>query len=251
MTTSTLLQYLNDTYVDSGEGIVLEVGRDDRGPYIVLNQTIFYPQGGGQPSDTGCMEFNDLVINVSFVGFKDGQVLHYISEEPPALAELVGRTGKLRLDKSRRMKHARLHTAGHLIAGIIDAERASMRATKGFHFEEGPYVEFEGEPQSDSESLLASLQTKIDQLIAEAAPVTASLVSYDDLKQRCGSVPPNLPQDKPLRTITIETLDPVPCGGTHLACLSELGTVTVLKMKKRKGTTKISYQVSASPGALN
>ena len=247
MTTNTLLQYLNDTYIDSGEGILLDVGQDDRGTYIILDQTIFYPQGGGQPCDVGSIQFNELVIDVFFVGFRDGQVLHYISEEPPVLAELIGKTCELRLDKSRRIKNAKLHTAGHLIAGIIDADRGSMRAAKGFHFEEGPYVEFEGEPDGDATSLLATLQAKIDLLIAEGMRVTASLVSYDDLKIRCWSVPPNLPRDKPLRTIAIEKLDPVPCGGTHLACLSELGSVTVLKMKKRKGATKISYQVGDLP----
>ncbi len=243
MTNNTDLKYLNDTYVDTDEGVVQRVGRDDRGPYIVLNQTIFYPQGGGQPSDVGSIQSDQLVINVSFVGFSDGQVLHYISEEPPGIDELVGRSCGLRLDRSRRMRHARLHTAGHLIAGVIDAQRGSMRAAKGFHFEEGPYVEFEGEPEGDAESLLVTLQAKIDTLIGENPRVTASMVSYDELKQRCWSVPPSLPQDKPLRTITIHQLDPVPCGGTHVGSLSELGTVSVLKMKKRKSATKISYRV--------
>jgi Ser-tRNA(Ala) deacylase AlaX len=243
MTTNTDLKYLNDTYVDSDKGVVLRVGRDDRGPYIVLNQTIFYPQGGGQPSDLGTIHCDPHVINVNFVGFSEGEVLHYISEDPSFLDDLVGRSCELCLDKPRRIKHARLHTAGHLIAGIIDGQRGSLRATKGFHFEDGPYVEFEGEPQGDPEPFLASLQAAIDRLIAEDQKVTASLVSFDELQQQCWAVPANLPQDKPLRTITIQPLDPVPCGGTHVGSLAELGAVSVLKMKKRKGTTKISYRV--------
>lgn len=243
MTTATDLMYLHDTSVDRGEGIAQCVGQDDRGVYIVLNQTIFYPQGGGQPSDIGSLQSDQLLMNVSFVAFRDGQVLHYISDAPPGLDKLVGSACELRLDKTRRMKHAKLHTAGHLIAGIIDAQRGTMRATKGFHFEEGPYVEFEGEPEGDTDSFLASLQTSIDRLIDENPSVTAALVTYDELKQRCWSVPSYLPPDKPLRTITIEQLEPVPCGGTHVKSLSELGSVSVLKLKKRKGATKISYRV--------
>lgn len=241
--TTTVLAYLDNTYLDVGDAIALRVGRDDRGAYIILNQTIFYPQGGGQPSDTGSIQFDQLVVSVSFVAFSDGYVLHYLPDEPANLDELVGKSCQLHLDKSRRMKHAKLHTAGHLIAGIIDSQPGTMRATKGFHFEDGPYVEFEGKPDCDADSLLSSLQAKIDILIAEDQRVTASLVSYDDLKQRCGSVPANLPEDKPLRTITIQQLDPVPCGGTHVASLAELGSVSVLKMKTRKGATKISYRV--------
>lgn len=243
MTNNTDLKCLNDTYLDTDKAVVLRVGRDDRGPYIVLNQTIFYPQGGGQPSDLGTIEFDQLVVDVSFVGFSDGQVLHYLSADRPDLDVLVGRPCELRLDKTRRIRHARLHTAGHLIAGIIDAQRGSMRATKGFHFEEGPYVEFEGQPEGDADLFLPTLQSKIDLLIAEDLQVSAALVTYDELKQRCWSFPASLPQDKPLRTITIQQLEPVPCGGTHVNSLSELGVVTVLKMKKRKGATKISYRV--------
>ena len=243
MTSNTDLKYLDDTYADTGEAVVLRVGRDERGPYIVLDQTIFYPQGGGQPSDVGSIQADDLVINVSFVGFSEGQVLHYIAEEPSDLDGLVGRACELRLDKAKRLKHARLHTAGHLIAGIIDSQRGAMRATKGFHFEEGPYVEFQGEPDGEADTFLATLQEKINLLIAEDPRVTAALVSHDELKQRCWSVPTNLPEDKPLRTITIESLEPSPCGGTHVHNLSELGTLSVLKMKKRKGATKISYRV--------
>lgn len=244
MTTSTDLRFLNDTYLDTHTGVVQRVGQDDRGAYIVLNQTIFYPQGGGQPSDLGSIQFDRLGVNISFVGFSDGQVLHYISEERPNFDELVGTTCVLRLDQARRLRHARLHTAGHLIAGIIDGQRGTMRATKGFHFEEGPYVEFEGEPEDEANLFLSTLQSKIDLSIAEDLQVTASLVTYDELKQCCWSVPPNLPQDKPLRTITIQQLEPVPCGGTHVSSLAELGTVSVLKMKKKKGATKISYRVA-------
>lgn len=244
MTVNTELKYLSDTYVDTDESVFLHFGKDDRGTYVVLNQTIFYPQGGGQPSDVGSIQFNQQMIEVNFVGFRDGQVRHYITDESLNLACFLGQTCVLRLDKAKRIRHARLHTAGHLIAGLVDAQRGSMRAVKGFHFEDGPYVEFEGEPEDgDADAFLAALQAKIDFLIAEAPQVVEAQVSSDELKQLCWTVPPNLPTDKPLRTITILSLDPVPCGGTHVGCLSEIGAVNVLKIKKRKGLTKISYRV--------
>jgi len=246
MTITTELKYLSDTYVYIDESVFLHYGQDDRGSYVVLDQTIFYPQGGGQPSDVGSIHFGQQMIDVIFVGFKDGQVRHYISDSMLSVDDFLGKRCELRLDKDRRLKHAKLHTAGHLIAGLVDSQRGSMRAAKGYHFEEGPYVEFEGEPENgDADAFLAALQSKINLLIAEVPQVCEANVSFDELKQRCWNVPPNIPADKPLRTITIHSLDPVPCGGTHVRCLSEIGAVNVVKLKKRKGLTKISYRVQS------
>lgn len=248
--TNTHLKYLDDTYAHVDEAMVSRVGRDDRGPYVVLDQTIFYPQGGGQPSDTGTIQADDTAIDVSFAGFGGGEVFHYVAEEPPAFDDLAGRPCTLRVDRSRRLSHARIHTAGHLVSGLIDAQRGPLRALKGFHFPDGPYVEFAGKPEADAEPFLASIQAQIDALLAENPQVTASTVTYDELAGRCWTVPPNLPRDKPLRVVTIGQLDPVPCGGTHVASLAEIGAISVVRMKSKKGNTKISYTVE-SAGAMD
>ncbi|MEB4592755.1 alanine--tRNA ligase-related protein [Candidatus Thiothrix sp. Deng01] len=240
---NTHLKYLEDTYADTGAGVVVRVGRDERGAYLVLDQTVFYPQGGGQPTDTGSIQAAQVEMEVSFVGFSEGEVLHYLATEPADFEALVGQSCELRVDQAQRLQHAKLHTGGHLIAAIIDAQRGPLRAVKGFHFADGPYVEFEGKPEGEPEPLLAALQAQIDVLIAEGAPVTAEMVTYDELKQRCWSIPSYLPEDKPLRVVTIGQMDAVPCGGTHVANLAELGSLSVLKMKSKKGNTKISYRV--------
>jgi Ser-tRNA(Ala) deacylase AlaX len=194
MTHNTELKYLSDTYVDTDESVFLHYGQDDKGFYAVLDQTIFYPQGGGQPSDVGSIQFGQQLIDVIFVGFRDGQVRHYISDSMISADDFLGQRCVLRLDKARRMKHARLHTAGHLIAGLVDSQRGSMRAVKGYHFEEGPYVEFEGEPEDgDADAFLAALQNKINLLIAEGPQVCEAQISFDEMKQRCWNVPPNIP----------------------------------------------------------
>lgn len=241
--TTTNLKYLENTYANTDEGTVLRVGRDDRGSYIVLDQTIFYPQGGGQPTDTGFIQSGQIIMNISFVSFSDGEVFHYVAEEPPGFDTVLGQSCKLHVDKTRRLEHAKLHTAGHLIAAIVDAQPRSMRAVKGFHFADGPYVEFEGKLEGDADAFLAMLQTQIDLFINENSPVIASMVTYDELSQRCSHVPSSLPQDKPLRVVTIGQFDSVPCGGTHVANLAELGALSGLKMKSKKGNTKISYRV--------
>lgn len=240
---NTDLKYLDNTYTGQDTATIIRSGRDERGSYLVLDQTIFYPQGGGQPSDAGYIQTGRTTLNISFVGFSDGEVLHYIAEEPADFDALAGQQCELRVDQTRRLQHAKLHTAGHLIAAIVDAKRGSMRAIKGFHFAAGPYVEFEGKPEQETEPFLAELQTQLDALIEENSAVAVSMVTYDELKQRCRSIPSYLPEDKPLRVVTIGELDAVPCGGTHVSNLAELEKVSLIKMKSKKGNTKISYQV--------
>ena len=247
MMTNTNLQYLDDTYLATGNAQVVRVGHDERGSYLVLDQTVFYPQGGGQPTDTGIIKIGSNSHDVTFVGFNNGEVLHYVADEPADFDALVGQTCELQVDQERRLEHAKLHTGGHLIAAIIDAQRGPMRAFKGFHFSNGPYVEFEGKPEegTDTASLLADLQDQIDTLIAGDTSVTAEMVTYDELQERCWSVPSYLPEGKPLRVVTVGEMDAVPCGGTHISGLSELGALSVVKMKSKKGNTKISYRLGA------
>lgn len=241
----TNLKYLYDTYADTDEALVLRIGRDDRGSYLVLNQTIFYPQGGGQPADSGFIQFDQTLLSIEFVGFRDGEVLHYVAEEPPGFEALVGQLCELRVNLSRRLEHAKLHTGGHLIAGIIERQTpdVTMRAVKGFHFSEGAYVEFEGKAEGDVDALLADVQTRIDSLIRQNPRITSSLMTYEELTQHCSNIPSQLPKDKPLRIVTIESLDSVPCGGTHISTLSELGALRLLKIRSKKGHTKVSYEI--------
>jgi Ser-tRNA(Ala) deacylase AlaX len=242
---NTLRKYLDDTYADSHAGSILHAGRDERGAYVVIDETIFYPQGGGQPADLGIIRCGHAVMQIAFVGDVDGEVRHYLAEAPADLDVLSGHGCELAVDKPRRLLHARLHTAGHVIAGLVDARRGPLRACKGFHFPEGPYVEFVGKPDGDADALLATLQAEIDTLLAQDPPVTATMVSFEELTQRCAGVPPQLPKDKPLRVVTIGQLEPVPCGGTHVASLAELQGISLLKMRSKKGNTKISYAVQA------
>ena len=232
---STNLKYLDDTYADTDQGVVLRVGQDDRGPYLILDQTIFYPQGGGQPTDTGYIQSERAIMRIPFVGFSDGEVFHYVAEEPPGFDALVGQSCELRVDKARRMAQAKLHTGGHLIAAIIDAQRGPMRALKGFHFADGPYVEFEGKPQEiEVESFLATLQARIDAFIKEDLPVVASMLTYDELQRQCWNTPSYLPQDKPLRAVAIGQLDSVPCGGNSCRKSSRVGNPICGKNEEQK-----------------
>ena len=60
----TLLSYFEDTYKFKGRAIISAVNKDENGPFIILNQTLFHPQGGGQPSDQGTLQVGDVTIPI-------------------------------------------------------------------------------------------------------------------------------------------------------------------------------------------
>jgi len=240
MINATKLDYLENTYLFSGSGKIIDFGQGDKGSYIILDQTIFYPQGGGQPSDLGKITVNGLTLVVQFVGFDSGKVLHFVTGSDD-LSSLVGNEAILEVNEERRLQNAALHTGGHLVAGIIDRRDSELRATKGYHFSDGPHVEFEGRYGEDPPAFIAALQEEVDAFMAEEHEVVTEMVSYDELASRCPNIPSYLPKDKPLRIVTIGGLEPLPCGGTHVRSTSELGSLKVTRVKARKGNTKVSY----------
>ena len=102
----------------------------------------------------------------------------------------------------------------------------------------------EGVEEVDKDEFLRILQDEIEQSILDNLGVKTEIVSYDDLAARCPNIPSYLPKDKPLRIVTIDRFDPLPCGGTHVLSLSEIKGLTVTKVKSKKGRTKISYSLA-------
>jgi Ser-tRNA(Ala) deacylase AlaX len=239
----TLLLYLLNTYQFEGESKVVGYGCDAKGSYVILNETIFYPQGGGQPSDIGTIETIDgLVLNVYFVSFLNGKVYHYIKENTNALE--CGKTCFMKIDSERRLKNAKSHTSGHLLASIVEKIAPELVAFKGYHFPEGPYVEFKGKLTSLSNTDLIQKVTEISrEKIALNVQVMAKEVDHEVL-QNLKATEFQLQKGKKARVVEIDGFEAVPCGGTHLKELSELKEVSIRKIQAPKDGTRISYAFS-------
>lgn len=237
---NTNLLYLNDTYLLQENAEVIVVGMDSRGPYLVLDRTIFYPRGGGQEEDKGKIYLsNGKAVVIDFVKYESGIVYHYTESELTDFEK--GTIVKLVVEKDRRMKCAATHTAGHLICGIMSKLIPHLKPVKGYHFLNGSYVEFQGEIENSN--IIDILQMELYDITTSNCEVVNEIVTYDTLLQKCTYIPNGLPIDKPLRIITIGNFEPLPCGGTHVSNTCELNTVLVEKMKKNKEITRISYKI--------
>jgi len=236
----TAFSYLDDTYKFKDNATISMVDNDEKGKYLILDHTIFYPQGGGQASDIGTIAKDNNIIKINFVGFSDGYVKHYYNGDDSSFN--IGDKVELNIDEKNRIDNSKSHTAGHLVQCIIEKQSKTMIATKGYHFPNGSYVEFEGEKPEDIESFLKNVNLELNDLIIKGVNINKKLVSYDELVNLSNNIPEGLPKDKPLRVIFIEGTDKyVPCGGTHLKNTNEFKEIKVRKLSSKKGKLKASY----------
>lgn len=243
---TTRLEYLDDMFCLNSDATVLENVLDKEGrPALILDKTIFYPQGGGQACDVGFIEADDFKFEVQFVTFSDGKVFHAgkLSNGEPK----VGKSVKLTVNKARREYNSKLQSGGHLLLNGMRDVGQLLIATKGYHFPDGPYVEFSGAvPEENRELLISKLQEAIDRLISLNLPVAWQFVAPEKLNEFCPNIPANVPRDKPTRFVTIDGFSQ-PCGGTHVRSLGELKGMKVERIKSKKGDTRISYSIPQQP----
>ncbi|MES2461356.1 MAG: alanine--tRNA ligase-related protein [Armatimonadota bacterium] len=239
---STVLEYLDEPFRYSGKAFLKAITLDPRGRQsLVLDQTIFYPQGGGQPSDIGIITGPDFRFSVEAVTFTDGIVYHagsLLEGEPPPQTDVT-----LEVNPQVRQAHSRLHSGGHLLLNAVKDTGLALVATKGYHFADGPYVAFDGSVAEDEkEAVQARLQSVVDRLIAEDVTVSWAFVPADRLAAVCENVPANVPHDKPTRVITIGNVSQ-PCGGTHVRSLHDLAGMQLARIRSKKGEVRISYSL--------
>ncbi len=215
-------------------------GVDSKGRYLVLNQSLFYPQGGGQPADQGAIIGKNAAYKVWDVRSIDGEVRHYITDDNPAIQPECPVT--IKIDKDRRMLNSKYHTAGHLIAGIVEKINPEIKAIKGHQFPGEAYVEFDGTP-SDSDAFLAELTPNVREAINSNAAVKTEELSSKDMTAIGEDLPYALPKGKALRVCRIAGFSPVPCGGTHVQMLEDIASLEVKKCQSKQGKTKIYYAV--------
>ena len=239
---STKLTYLEDMHDLEADAYVERVEQQNGRDIVYLDQTILYPQGGGQPYDKGVIQSQDTKFIVEEVRFVDGDVLHIGHFEGQPFMQ--GEDVHVVVGAERRRLNARLHSGGHLVDMAITKLGLDWVSSKGYHFPDGPYVEYDGEldPERQTE-LQAKIEAKANELISHNLPVTCRFVDHDELKQLCHHVPANLPTNKPIRVVQFDDFA-VPCGGTHVASLSAIQKLTITKVKNKHGSIRVGYAVA-------
>jgi alanyl-tRNA synthetase len=218
MATEKLYMWSRDLEADAVVTAVIDGERK----IVRLSRTIFHAQGGGQRADTGAIG-GVAVIDVRHA---EGDEVDHVVASLDGLA--VGAPVKLVVDAAKRKLHERLHSAGHLIADAGALVAPGIAGKAGHHWPREARVEFAG-TVDDIPSFTAALSAKLDELISANVPLGV------------------LGDPSSVRRVKI-CGDEVPCGGTHVAALSEIGPIAIRKVQAKGGMLRVSYGVSGEDG---
>ncbi|KAI4357240.1 hypothetical protein L6164_001200 [Bauhinia variegata] len=249
----TKLDYYDDMLKLQSTATLLSYYKGDDGRNaLILDRTIFYPQGGGQPADNGFIQIagSELKFVVQDVRSKDGIVFHYGFIESLSV-ECESKLGKgmevtLFVDEPRRKLNSRLHSAGHLLDICLPrAGLGHLEPRKAYHFLDGPYVEYKGTvPENEIQSKQKDIELEANSLISTGIKVSVEIYPYDEASKLCGGcLPDYVPKESTPRIVKIGDNPGCPCGGTHVSDISEIKHIKVSQIRSKKGMTKIFYNI--------
>jgi len=221
--------YEREAFLRSIETDVVRAGEERNRSFVVLADTILYPEGGGQPADRGWIGG----MPVEDVRTVDGQVRHYLAGAPP--------TGRVQVDLDwvRRFDHMQQHTGQHLLTAV--AEQRFGWHTTAFHLGE-QLSDVELDTPKITPEQVAELEEAAAAEIRAARPVTARRVSpeeYATLPVRTRGLPEGF--TGAVRLVEIAGIDLNTCGGTHVRSTAEIEGLKLLGMETMRGGTRLFY----------
>lgn len=217
--------YYDSPYIKNFEATVISCEKGKKGYEVILDQTAFYPEGGGQPTDTGVLGG----VKVLEVHEKNGIVIHYLEDELPAGGKADGI-----IDWDRRFVHMQEHSGEHLVSGLIH-ERFGYDNV-GFHMgAEEVTIDFNGLIEWDE---LMEIERKANGIIWDNREIYADFPPREELNSLDYRSKKELTGD--VRIVKIPGGDICACCGTHVKRTGEIGLVKFLSMIHYKGGVRIS-----------
>ncbi len=235
----TTLLFREDAYLQETAARVLRATAEG----VLLDATCFYAQSGGQPGDTGVLEWEGGAMVVANTVKGEGEAVLHLAAEGAALPP-EGAAVTARLDWARRHRHMRMHSALHLLcslirgAGVTGGQIGAERSRLDFDLPDPPTKEW--------------LTEQLNALVAGDHAVSTSWITPEELDANPGlvrtmSVQPPRTAGR-VRLVRIGEVDLQPCGGTHVASTREIGRVVVTKLEN-KGKQNRRVYVTLEEGA--
>lgn len=217
--------YDNDAYCKAFTATVVSCEPGKKKTYeVILDRTAFYPEGGGQPGDTGILGG----ANVTDTREKNGEVVH-ITDAPLTVGESV--TGTLNWE--RRFDHMQNHSGEHVATGVIHRKYGFNNV--GFHMgRDTVTIDFDGEFPFEE---LAEFEREANAVIWANLPVNTTVYDHEAAKSVEYRSKKELPGS--VRVVTFPGVDVCACCGTHVASTGEIGLIKLLSIQKFKGGVRI------------
>lgn len=216
--------YYSDAYLDRCECEIVKIIKEGSKIFAILDETPFYPEGGGQPSDRGTINN----VNVIDVYEKDGIIYHEVDEDLEIGKVLCS------VDFERRFDFMQQHSGEHLLSGII--HKFYNGNNKGFHMGED-YVTMDIDIYPFTEEMIEIVENKVNDYIYMNEEFRTYVVSKEELN----STPSRkkIDVEGEIRIVEAKEMDCCPCCGTHVARTGEIGIIKIFKVEKYKGMSRI------------
>lgn len=266
--------YQSDVYCMKADAVVCGITSDKKGVHVITDRTVFFPEGGGQPSDRGAVVFGEARVPIVHAHEKDEVVFHtvapsYIGDEAggPAAALPFGEgdTVTLELDSELRLENMQRHAGEHLLSGVFANIYGGQN--KGFHMGE-EYITIDillpdpadapaedpetgAAPEKVSWSMAMICEEAANKAIRSDLPIT---VKYFDDAEEASRMPlrkaltDTIASGEAGDTISIVTIgdeadpvDCVACCGTHPSTTGQIGLVKIYKVEKNKEFWRIFF----------
>jgi misacylated tRNA(Ala) deacylase len=234
----TQLLYQLDSYIRNFNAVITDVDHENRA--IVLDQTAFYPGGGGQPADSGLIIIDKEIYQIPRARKIGDQVFHYFEKPGNLLMHGTKITGEIAWEK--RFQLMRTHTAMHILCGVIFRDYGvtvtggDMEPLKG-------RMDFEFETMH--KELVQNIEISINQEVKNARPVRVDILPRveafkipDLIRTKINLLPEGISE---VRVVEIEGLDLQADGGTHVNNTTEVGQIHVIDYKSKGKINKRIY----------
>lgn len=234
----TKLLCLHDAYLKTCTAVIQQIDCN----CVLLDQTVCYPQGGGQPSDTGHLDYQGKTYRILKVAKKDGNIWHEL-DTADELTE--GAESTVHIDWEHRYTLMRMHTAAHTLASVFHKEAGAQITGNQLGIET---TRFDFNLKEFDRELVEKLVNRTNELLNENHEVKIYLLPREEANKIEGivklanSLPPHI--DK-LRIVEIVDVDMQADGGTHVKNTKEVGHITITKMSnKGSGNRRVYFSLS-------
>ena len=237
----TQFLYLEDSYLRETSAVVQSAGE----AAVMLDRTVLYPGGGGQPADTGVLRWEGEERRVTEMRRDGGDAWHVLDGPPPSAGAAVRAT----LDWDRRYAIMRHHSALHVLVGAV-YRLFNAKVTGGAIYPDRARMDFSLEDLNKDR--VGEIERETNRVLAENLPIAVRFVTHEefarsDLVRLARDL---VPKDvERIRVIEIEGYDAQADGGTHVRRTGEIGALRIVKTEnKGKANRRLEIQLTA-PGA--
>ncbi len=217
--------YYTDSHMFEFTATVLDCRDTPKGPALILDRTVFFPEGGGQQADTGSFGR----VNILDVHEKDGEILHYCDRPLPA-----GETAEGRIDAEQRLVRMQNHSGEHVVSGL--AHQLYGCENVGFHMGED-FVTIDFDRELSWEQLM-EIEERANRVVRDDLPVLCTFPEPEELKNL--EYRSKLELTENVRIVEIPGTDCCACCAPHVKHTGEIGLIKVLESERHRGGVRLN-----------